>query len=121
MPKHPAAPAIESLDGQFQVRSVSIRGTKYVLRELTASDYEKILKLAREEKDDPDDTLFRLMLDKSLQEPKIGVDKLYHGPFTVVQRLISLLRDMHFNPADIDEGEDDEETDDENVMGEAQG
>ena len=120
MPKHPAAPSIESMDGQFQVRTVKIRGKKYVLRELSAADYEKVLRLAREDQDNPDDTLFRLMLDKSLQEPKVGVDELYKGPFTVVQRLNELLRDIHFDPADIDEGEDDED-EVENDLGEGQG
>jgi len=112
MPELPDAPSVDSLDGDFQVRKVKIRGKRYVLKELSAREYEKVVKLAREDELAPDETLSRLILDKSLQEPKIPVDELYDGPFTVVQRLNEILRDIHYTPAEIEE---------ENDEGEAQG
>ena len=106
MPKTTEAPSIESLDGEFQVRTVTLRKKKYVLKELSASQYQKCLKLAREDEEDPDEALFKLMLDKAIVEPKgVSVEKIYNGPFTVVQRLNEILREIHFTPA-VDEAEE---------------
>jgi len=111
MPKTPEAPSIESLDGEFQVRTVTLRKKKYVLKELSASQYQKCLKLARLDEEDPDEALFKLMLDKAIIEPKgVSVEKIYNGPFTVVQRLNEILREMHFTPAADESTDEDEET-----------
>lgn len=124
MSKPPSEVPTEELDDGFTVVTATLRGTKYVVHEMTAADYQKCVDGAKEK--DPDtgfertnqDVLARLMLDKSIIEPKgMNVADIMKKPTTVVFKLNSIVTEMHYAILETDE----EKADEEKAEGEAKG
>lgn len=117
----PAAPSVESLDGEFKVRRVTMRGVTYVLTELPADEYEKCLQAATETVDGRDrinnGTLLKLMMDKALVEPKITAAAVFKKPYPVVRALNDIIDELHYTPEEPEE----DSADDEDSEGEAEG
>lgn len=102
--KPPQEPTIESMDGEFKTITATMRGTKYVIRELPADEYEKCLKAATDDKRQLDNsTMLRLMLDKALIEPRIPVSDLWKKPFPVVRKLNDIVDELHYTPIETEE------------------
>jgi hypothetical protein len=81
----------------FEEREVSIRGTEFKIRELSAEEYDTCLKSATKPDGDIDMVLLlRLMVLKSLQEPKMGAEDLTKLPYKVSRQLSSAVNDLHF-------------------------
>lgn len=96
MPVKPSE-APTKLDNEFTTKSATIRGTTYVLRELDAQTYEDCIKSASDEDGNVDQSvMIRLMLDKSLIEPKLTVKDIFAKPYSVVRKLEAVVNDIHF-------------------------
>ena len=119
------------MEGEFKKVTATMRGVKYVLVEISATDYEKCLKASRTGEDgkgDPDDLiLVKLMLDKSLIEPNLTPSELWKKPYPVVQKLTNLVQTIHFAFTETDEEESERKAEeakaaeDEDDEGEAKG
>jgi hypothetical protein len=81
---------------EFRSEVVTIRGSEYTFRELSANEYDEIVKLATGPDDTaPLDAVLRLMVIKSV-EPKINADDLGRKPYPVYRKLLSTVNDLHF-------------------------
>lgn len=116
--KPPNAPPPAALDEEFATTTATIRGVRWVLRELDATTYEEILQKATGEDRIVDQSLmFRLMLDKSVVEPEgMTVKAIYAKPYSVVRKLEQIVNDLHFTEV---LSEEEKEEDDEVDKGEA--
>ena len=112
--KPPSEPSVESMDGEFKTRRATMRGVTYVLRELDATEYEKCLKAATTDGENGRSTvdnalMFKLMLDKSLVEPKMAGGELWKKPYPVIRKLNDLIDELHYSPEMSDEEKSEEE------------
>jgi hypothetical protein len=115
--KPPVAPTIESMEGEFKVRRATMRGVTYVIKELPADEYEKCLRAATSTDEETgrdrvnNETLFKLMLDKALVEPKMKVAEVFAKPYPVIRKLSDIVDELHYTPEipDEDRVEDDDE------------
>jgi len=112
--KPPSEPTIESMDGEFKTRRATMRGITYVLRELDATEYEKCLKAATTATEDGRSTIdnalmFKLMLDKSLIEPKLASGELWKKPYPVIRKLNDVIDELHYSPEESDEEKADDD------------
>jgi hypothetical protein len=106
--KPPVEPTIESMDGEFKVVTATMRGIRYVLRELPADEYEKCLKLAQDPqtKELDNSAMLRFMLDKgALVEPKLTTTELWKKPYPVIRKLNDIVDLLHFTPLETEEEE----------------
>lgn len=90
---------------EFRTEEVVIRGTTYKLRELSANEYDQIMKIATPEGEDQADlaTVLKMMASKSLIEPA-GTD-IGAKPYPVYSRLLQAVNKLHF-AGDVDEVSD---------------
>ena len=110
--KPPAPVPAETFEDGFKVVRATMRGTTYVLKELPADVYERCLEGSKGEDGESDNvTLLKLMLDKSLQEPKMTVKQLWELPYPVIRKLNDLINELHFSFIETDEeiAEDEED------------
>ena len=104
--KPPDAPT--KLVPEFTMEKATIRGTKYVLKELDAQTYEDCIKKSTGDDGMVDQSLMiRLMLDKALVEPDMDVKEIFRKPYSVVRKLEQIVNDIHF--ADVTTEEEEEE------------
>ena len=102
--KPPEAVPVESFEDGFKVVRTTLRGTTYVLKELPADEYEKCLEKSRDSEGASDNViLLKLMLDKSLQSPKMSVSQLWGLPYPVIRKLNDVINDIHFSYVESDE------------------
>jgi hypothetical protein len=99
-----------ALSDEFLEESITLRGTKYVFREISAEQYETALKMAEGPDGTTDlSTVLRLMIPDSLVEPKLTAEQLYKKPLPVVTAIQNLVNRMHFrNEPDEAEGDTDD-------------
>lgn len=121
--KPPQAPSLDALStDEFKSKSVKMRGRRFVIRELSATDYQKCIELATEERDGRqvinNQVLFKFMLIKGLVEPQgMSADEIFKMPYPVVRALNDIVDDLHYTP---EESEDDDAPD-EDSEGEVEG
>jgi hypothetical protein len=98
---------------------VEIRGRRYTFRELTISEYDKLIKQATREEPDADgdmqeitdsSLLLRLMILKSCVDPKITPDDLNDFGSKVYRALSSVVNELHYAAEPIKQIKDDDET-----------
>jgi hypothetical protein len=88
----------------FEEREISIRGTTFKIRELSAEEYDNCLKGATKPDGDIDTVLLlRLMAMKSLKDPSLSAEEINALPYKVSRRLSTAVNELHFG--DDDEGE----------------
>lgn len=82
---------------EFRVEEVTIRGTTYKMRELSANEYDEILKIATPPDEDQADlaTVLKMMASKSLVEPA-GLD-LGSKPYPVYSKILQTVNKLHFS------------------------
>lgn len=81
---------------EFRTEEVTIRGVTYKMRELSANEYDAILKVASGPDDNADlATVLKMMADKSLIDP-IGVD-LGSKPYPVYSKILQTVNKLHFS------------------------
>lgn len=82
---------------EFEEREVEIRGAKFTIRELSAEEYDTCLKAATKADGDIDMVLLlRMMVLRSLQEPKMAAEDIIKLPYKVSRRLSSAVNELHF-------------------------
>ena len=82
---------------EFEERTVSIRGSEFTIRELSAEEYDTCLKSATKADGDVDMVLLlRLMTLKSLQAPKMSAEEISKLPYRISRRLGSAVNELHF-------------------------
>lgn len=87
------------LTEEFQTETITVRGTTYKFKELSAADYEKIIKLAAGPDDNAElNTVLRLMAVESIVEPKLTTKELESKPYPVYAKLLATVNIMHFTP-----------------------
>jgi len=118
--KPPVAPTPSDMDEEFATKTATIRGVKWVMRELDATTYEELIKKATGEDHLVDQSLmFRLMLDKSVVEPPGMTPKeIYSKPYSVVRKLEQIVNDLHFTEVVTEEEAAEDEAE---AQGEARG
>ncbi len=83
------------LTDEFRTEEVTIRGTTYKLRELSADEYDAILKIAAGPDDNADlGTVLKMMAEKSVVEP-VGTP-LGSKPYPVYAKILQTVNKMHF-------------------------
>lgn len=100
------------LTEEFETRDVTIRDTTYKFRELSASEYNSIIKLASGPDDNAElNVVLQLMVTKALIDPKLTAAELDAKPYPVYAKLLQTVNVMHFTPL-VDQkngkGDDDE-------------
>lgn len=92
------------MNDEFRTEEVTIRGTTYKMRELSANEYDEILKIATPPDEDQADlaTVLKMMANKSMVEPA-GLD-LGSKPYPVYSKLLQTVNKLHFS-SDTDEGD----------------
>lgn len=84
---------------------VEIRGRRYTFRELTISEYDKLIKQATREEPDADgdmqevtdsSLLLRLMILKSCIEPKLSADDLNDKGSKIYRAISSVVNELHY-------------------------
>lgn len=87
------------LTEEFETRSVVIRGVTYTFRELSASEYNAIIKLASGPDDEAQlNVVLQLMATKSLVEPKLSAAEIDAKPYPIYAKLLQTVNSMHFTP-----------------------
>lgn len=95
---------LEEFDDQFKTVRATMRGRTYVLRELEADEYERCLEQSRGEDGESDNiALLKLMLAKSVVEPKMTVAQLWKLPYPVIRKLNDIINEMHFSVEETEE------------------
>lgn len=86
-----------TLTGEFRTEEVTVRGVKYKLKELTANEYDAILKIASGPDDNPDlATVLKMMAIKSLVEPTMTAAELGEKPYPVYTKILQAVNRLHF-------------------------
>jgi hypothetical protein len=120
--KVPDAPPIEDLDNGLRTVTATIKGTRYVLRELEMIEYERELKRAEGPDGRVDNVLLlKFMVLKSLQEPKLDAEQLGHKGTSVVRKLNDIVNEIHFADVESDEEKAEREAAEAEHEGEALG
>jgi hypothetical protein len=87
------------LTDEFRTDTIVIRGTTYQMRELSAGEYDEILKIASGPDDNADlSTVLRMMTVKCILEPKLTGDDLNNKPYPVYTKLLNAVQKLHFSP-----------------------
>ena len=85
------------LSDECRVEEVVIRGTTYKLRELTASEYDNIIKMASGPDDNADlATVLKMMTVTSIVEPAMTAEQLGDKPYPVYSKILQTVNKMHF-------------------------
>lgn len=88
----------KAITDEFREVTLDIRGVKYQLKELSASAYDDIVKVAAGPDDSADmNTVLKMMLAKSLIDPHLDSAQLGAKPFPVLNRLLQEVNRMHFS------------------------
>jgi len=88
---------------EFETRVINIRGSEYRFRELSASEYDSIIKLATGPDDNAElNTVLKLMATKSLIDPKMTTAELEAKPYPVYAKLLQTVNALHFSPIEDD-------------------
>jgi hypothetical protein len=93
------------LTEEFRTEELVIRGVTYKFRELSATEYDDIIKMAA----GPDDnaelgTVLKLMASKCLLEPDLTPEQLGAKPYPVYNKILQTINKMHFG-VDATEGD----------------
>ena len=93
------------LTPEFYEKTVVIRGVTYKFRELSATEYEECLRIATNPDEESADlsALLKLMVTRSMIDPKMNAEDYGKMPFPVVRRLNDVVNKMHFPDVDEDE------------------
>lgn len=98
--------AAGKLTVEFEEKAVEVRGRVYRFRELTANEYDEIIKLATDENDNADlATVLKLMVIKCCVDPKLTDVTFGELPMPVSRQLTSTVNRMHFSdvmPKEVD-------------------
>lgn len=98
------APRVSDMDNELIEARVKFRGTEYVLRELSMTDYDKTVEQATTPGVDGDPDTFdanqhnKILMAKALVEPKMSVDTLYGKGTRLVRALQREVQKLHFDP-----------------------
>jgi hypothetical protein len=93
-----------TLSTEFREQTIEIRGVKYVLRELSATEYDDLVKIATGPDDEVDLTaLLKLMMSKCLIDPKLSAEELGNKPYPVVRKLNETVNRLHFGDVEGEE------------------
>lgn len=96
-----AATVTELPKQEFVERELTLRGRTFRLRELNAGAYDECVRAATKPDDDIDMVvLLKLMVSKSLVEPKLGPDDLAELPYKVSRQLSAAVNQLHFSDDD---------------------
>lgn len=86
-----------TLTDDFYEETITLRGTEYIFREITAEKYEELLKMAENEDGSADlATVLRLMIPESLISPKLSTEQIYRKPLPVVTAIQNAVNKLHF-------------------------
>lgn len=86
-----------TVTSEFREQTIEVRGIKYVLRELSATEYDDLVKIATGPDDEIDLTaLLKLMMSKCLVEPKLSAEELGAKPYPVIRKLNEAVNRLHF-------------------------
>ena len=87
------------LTEEFETKTIDIRGTTYRFRELSASEYDKIIKLASGPDDNAElNLVLKLMATQSIIDPKMTAAELDAKPYPIYAKLLQTVNLMHFSP-----------------------
>lgn len=77
-------------------KQVSLRGTAYTIRELTAGEYDECIRAATNEDDEVDTVLLAKLMAMKCVEPKMTDKQLHEMPFRIWRALNRLVNEMHY-------------------------
>jgi hypothetical protein len=84
---------------EFEEKELTVRGTTYRLRELTSGEYDDAMSVATKPgSDDLDMVVFvKMMLLKSLIEPKLSDAQIEKLPYKTTRVLRRAVQDLHWS------------------------
>lgn len=87
----------------FRTDEVTVRGTTYKFRELSANEYDAILKVATGPDDNADlGAVLKMMAIKSLVEPSLTAAELGDKPYPVYSKILQAVNKLHFGNDEAD-------------------
>lgn len=90
--------AKNSVTDEFRTEEIKIRGVTYKFRELSASEYDDILKIAAGPEDQAElATVLKMMTVKCITEPQLSADDLAAKPYPVYNKILQTVNRMHFS------------------------
>lgn len=91
--------AKDQLTDDFRQETITVRGVEYTFRELSAEEYDDIIKMASGEDDNAElAVVLKLMAARCLVKPELTPDQLSKKPYPVYQQLLRVINKMHFQP-----------------------
>lgn len=97
------APSASDMTNEpLEVRA-QFRGTLFVLRAISMADYDKTVEMATREDPETKTEIFdapahtKILLSKSLVEPKMSIDELYRKDPRLVRGVQSKLRELYWD------------------------
>ncbi len=104
------AKANSAISDEFLEATITLRGTTYRFRELSAAQYEDILKLSEGPDGTADlGTVLRLMIPEALVDPHLTAEQLYKKPLPVITAIQGVVNKMHFRDEPVEEIPDGED------------
>lgn len=100
----------EELDDELITKTVTIRGTDYLLRELSQEEYDACVQMATGKDGFDNILLLKFMLSKSLVKPKLTAEDLKRKPFKVTNELRMHVNRMHWGDDEVVEDDEGNES-----------
>lgn len=89
---------------EMRVESVKARGTTYWYRELSAIEYDELVKQATSDDDVDVQLLSRLMTLKSVMQPELDAEEWATKPMPLVRKVQQAVTSLHWAGDEDDEG-----------------
>lgn len=89
--------AATKMTDEFKTEEITIRGQTYRFRELSANEYDEIMKIASGPDDNADLALvLKMMAVKSLIDPQMTAEEMGNKPYPVYSKLLQTVNKLHF-------------------------
>lgn len=86
------------LTADFAEQIKTVRGVEYTFRELSANEYEEIVKLVTDVDGNAElNKVLKLMAIKAIVSPKFTADDLGRKPYPIYRELLGVVSEMHFS------------------------
>ena len=87
-------------------KKISVRGTKYTIRELTAGEYDECIRASTNGEDEVDTVLLGKLMALKAVDPKMTDDELSKLPFRVWRAINRAVNELHYVAEETEEGND---------------
>lgn len=87
-------------------KKISLRGSKYTIRELTAGEYDDCIRGATNGEDEVDTVLLAKLMALKAVEPAMSDEEISKLPFRVWRAINRAVNELHYVAEETEEGND---------------